>query len=31
MVHGDKHIYYVDVLMSKVNVVVQIATHPYRS
>jgi len=26
MVHGDKQIYYVDILMSKVNVVLQIVT-----
>jgi len=31
MVHGDKQIYYVDILMSKVNVVLQVVTHPYRS
>lgn len=31
MVHGDKEIHYVDILMSKVNIVLQIVTHTYRS
>jgi len=31
MVHVDKQIHYVDILMSKINIVLQIVTHPYRS